>query len=179
MPEGYPNLIAASGTVPRRSIILAGGGMRVAYQAGVLKALNELGYSFAHGDGASGGTMNLAMLLSGLSPDEMCDRWRSLDVHQFGSLMPITDYLESWNIAGVSSSEGIRTRVFPHLGIDIEAIRRSRSMAATFNVCNFSRKVSEVIPAEALTLDLLVAGISLPIFMPAVLIDKDWYTDAV
>jgi predicted acylesterase/phospholipase RssA len=153
--------------------------MRVAYQAGVLKALNELGYSFAHGDGASGGTMNLAMLISGLSPDEMCDRWRSLDVHQFASLMPITDYLESWNMTGVSSSEGIRKRVFPHLGIDIEAIRRSRSMAATFNVCNFSRKVSEVIPAEALTLDLLVAGISLPIFMPAVLIDKDWYTDAV
>ena len=32
---------------------------------------------------------------------------------------------------------------------------------------------------QQVTLDLLVAGISLPIFMPAVLINQDWYTDAV
>ena len=57
-------------TGPRRSLILAGGGMRVAYQAGVFKALGEFGLRFAHGDGTSGGTMNLAMMLSGLSPDD-------------------------------------------------------------------------------------------------------------
>ena len=39
-----PSLDAtASGyTGPRRSLILAGGGMRVAYQAGVLRALAEI-----------------------------------------------------------------------------------------------------------------------------------------
>ena len=62
---------------PRRSLILAGGGMRVAYQAGVLRALHEAGLSFFHADGTSGGTINLAMLLSGLSPEEMSERWRT------------------------------------------------------------------------------------------------------
>jgi len=50
---------------PQRSLILAGGGMRVAYQAGALRALFEAGLTFAHADGTSGGTMNLAMLFSG------------------------------------------------------------------------------------------------------------------
>ncbi len=71
----------------RRSLVLAGGGMRVAYQAGVLKALQEFGLTFSHADGTSGGTMNLAMLLSGLSVDEMCERWRTLDVRHFASLI--------------------------------------------------------------------------------------------
>ena len=79
-------------TAPRRSLILAGGGMRVAYQAGVIKALAEAGIDFDHVDGASGGTINLAMLLSGLSPDDMIARWESLDVHKFVSLMPFAKY---------------------------------------------------------------------------------------
>ncbi len=166
-------------TGPRRSLILAGGGMRVAYQAGVLKALSELGLTFAHGDGTSGGTMNLAMLLSGLTPDQMCDRWRTLEVERFGAPMPIEDYLRAWDMMGMASSDGIRNYVFPHLGIDIPAINRSTGMAGTFNVCNFSRKTSEVITGRQLTMDLLVAGISLPIFMPAVQINGDWYTDSV
>ncbi len=170
---------AAGYSGPRRSLILAGGGMRVAYQAGVLKALGELGVRFAHGDGTSGGTMNLAMLLSGLSPDEMCERWRTLDVKRFSSLMPIEEYLRSWDMMGMASSKGIREYVFPHLGIDVAAIGRSTGMAGTFNVCNFSRKTAEVVREQQLTLDLLVAGISLPIFMPAVLVNNDWYTDSV
>ena len=36
---------------PRRALILAGGGMRVSYQAGVLRALAEAGLHFLHGDG--------------------------------------------------------------------------------------------------------------------------------
>src|SRR5213075_2810999 len=52
---------------PRRSLVLAGGGMRVAYQAGAIHALLEEGLGFAHADGTSGGTMNLAMLMSGLT----------------------------------------------------------------------------------------------------------------
>jgi predicted acylesterase/phospholipase RssA len=169
--------ISSSG--PLRSLILAGGGMRVAYQAGVLKALSEAGIAFQHADGTSGGTINLAMLLSGLPPDEMCARWRTLDVKRFSAFMPIEDYLRAWDMMGMASANGIREHVFPHLGIDLHAINAAQSISGTFNVCNYSRKVAEVVPHQKLTLDLLVAGISLPIFMPPVKINGDWYTDAV
>lgn len=164
---------------PQRSLILAGGGMRVAYQAGVLCALFNAGLTFTHADGTSGGTMNLAMLFSGLSPVEMCDRWRTLDVKQFASFMPIQDYLKAWDLPAMGDAQGIRQRVFPHLGIDAGRINATTGMQGTFNVCNYTLKTSEVIPHQEVDLDLLVAGISLPIFMPPVEKNGSLYLDSV
>jgi predicted acylesterase/phospholipase RssA len=163
----------------RRSLILAGGGMRVAWQAGVLRALADAGLTFQHGDGTSGGIINLAMLLSGLSPKEMCDRWRTLRVKDFVSFVPPEQYLRAWKMDAMGDADGIVKHVFPHLGIDVAAIRAHAGMAGTFNVCDFTRKTNEVIPHTQVDLDLLVAGISLPIFMPPVRRDGAVYTDSV
>ena len=166
-----------SGT--RRSLVLAGGGIRVAYQAGVLQALEQEGLHFHHGDGTSGGTINLAMLFSGLSPEEMCDRWRSLKVSDFVSFMPFHKYLNAADLMAMGDADGIVDKVFPHLGIDVAKINAAQGMDGTFNVCNFSRKTNEAISHTSVDLDLLVAGISLPIFMPPVEKNGTIYTDSV
>jgi len=153
--------------------------MRVAYQAGVIRALAEAGLRFHHGDGTSGGIMNLAMILSGQGPVEMGERWRTLDQRQFMSLLPLRQYIRSPRWPAMGSATGIRQRVFPHLGIDVARIRAAEAMAGTFNVCNFSRKVAEVIEHRDVDLDLLVAGVSLPVLMPAVAHGADTYFDAV
>jgi len=180
-----PSLAAGNdGAAPRRALILAGGGMRVAYQAGVLKALQLAGLTFCHGDGTSGGIMNLAMLLSGLTPDDMCRRWRTLDVKDFASLLPLREYLKGLRSPALGDADGIVRKVFPHLGIDPARIRAARGMTGTFNVCNYTRKVNEAIPNQDIDLDLLVAAISLPIFMPPVrkgpllYLDSVWIKDA-
>jgi predicted acylesterase/phospholipase RssA len=164
---------------PRRSLVLAGGGMRVAYQAGVMVALEEEGLTFAHADGTSGGTMNLAMLLSGLSPREMCERWRTLRLTGFMSPLPLRDYLKGPPFPALGGSGGIRRRVYPHLGVDVERIRAAEGIDGTFNVCNFTRKVNEAIHHRDVDMDLLVAGVSLPIFSPAVEHGGDTYLDSV
>ncbi|MDZ7690198.1 MAG: patatin-like phospholipase family protein [Balneolaceae bacterium] len=169
-PEGY--------TGPHRSLVLSGGGMRVAYQAGVLRALQEHDLRFHHADGTSGGTMNLAMLMSGFSPEAMCDRWRSLDVKKFVSMLPFQEYLNLHNVKAFGDADGIVNHVFPHLGIDLERIRAAKGMEGTFNVCNYSTKTNEVIPHTNATQDLLVASISLPIFMPSVEHNGDQYIDS-
>src|SRR2546425_2461375 len=70
---------------PKRSLILAGGGLKVAFQAGVLQVwLDEAGLTFDHADGASGGTFNLAMYCQGMSGREIADNWRNLPVSLFG-----------------------------------------------------------------------------------------------
>ena len=57
---------------PRRSLILAGGGVKVAFQAGVLQVwLDEAGLEFDHADGASGGVFNLAMYCQGMTGTEI------------------------------------------------------------------------------------------------------------
>ena len=169
---------------PRRSLILAGGGMRVAYQAGVLRALEERGLVFHHADGTSGGTINLAMLFSGHTPREMCDRWRTLNVRDFASMMPPADYLAPHDMLAFGDADGIRANVFPHLGIECRNINAAAGMEGTFNVCNFTRKTNEVVSHRDIDTDLLVAGISLPVFMPpvargdALYVDSVWIRDA-
>lgn len=170
-PEGYDG--------PKRSLILAGGGMRVAYQAGVVRALLESGLTFFHADGTSGGIINLAMLFSGLSPEEMCDRWRTLKVRDFVSFVAPHEYLKAFDMLAMGDADGIVGAVFPHLGIDVERINAASGMAGTFNVCNYTRKTNEAIAHEAVDLDLLVAGISLPIFIPPVRKGDDLYLDSV
>jgi predicted acylesterase/phospholipase RssA len=180
-PAGAP---AEGQAGPKRALILAGGGMRVAYQAGVIRALFESGLSFAHADGTSGGTINLAMLFSGLSAEEMCRRWRTLNVRDFVSLLPLREYLKGLAIPAMGDADGIIRKVFPHLGVDVGRINAATGMTGTFNVCNYSRKTNEAIPNDRVDLDLLVAGISLPMFMPAVpkgdalYLDSVWIKDA-
>lgn len=163
----------------KRALILAGGGMRVAWQAGVLRALQDEGLRFSHGDGTSGGIINLAMLLSGQSPEEMCQRWRTLRVKDFVSFVSPEKYLKAWDLEAMGDADGIRDHVFPHLGIRVDAIRASTGMEGTFNVCDFTRKTNEAIPHTRVDLDLLVAGISLPLFMPPVRKDGALYLDSV
>ncbi len=165
-------------TGPKRSLVLSGGGMRVSYQSGVIKALAEAGLRFFHADGTSGGGMTLAMLFSGLTPDEMCDRWRSLKVKDFVAFMPLSNYLNTAGTMALGSAEGIVSKVFPHLGIDIAAVNRVADMRGTFNVCNYTRKVNEVFRHEEVDVELLVAGMSLPVFMPPVNRGSFIYTDS-
>lgn len=174
-----PQIAQAAGATPKRALILAGGGMRVAYQAGVLRSLSEAALTFSHADGTSGGTINLAMLFSGLSPIEMCERWRTLNVKHFASAMPLEEYLKPHDMLAAGDADGIIEKVFPHLGIDVEKINAAQGMQGTFNVCNYTRKTNEAISHERVDLDLLVAGISLPIFMPPVRKGGDLYLDSV
>jgi predicted acylesterase/phospholipase RssA len=153
--------------------------MRVAYQAGVLRALDEEGLRFFHGDGTSGGTINLAMLFSGLSAKEMCERWRDLRVKDFVSMLPPLDYLKATNLMAMGDARGLREKVFPGLGIDLDAVRGAKGMAGTFNVCDFNRKVNVAVPHAEMDLDLLTAGGSLPMFLPPVERNGTLYVDSV
>src|SRR6266545_7256710 len=179
MAGNDPDVAIAPEAPNRRALILPGGGMRVAYQAGAVKALVDSGLRFSFADGASGGTMNLAALLSGIAPDDLCRRWRSLDVRAFVSPRPLTAYLRFPAMGAFGGFAGIRDKVFPHLGIDIGKVRGARSVQATFNVCDFDDKTAVAVPNAKLSLELLLAGISLPLATPPVRYEGRTYTDAV
>ncbi|WP_035875516.1 patatin-like phospholipase family protein [Cryobacterium sp. MLB-32] len=163
----------------KRSLVLAGGGMRVAWQTGVVKALAEEGLTFDHIDGTSGGILTTAMLLSGHTPDEMVRRWSALNVSDFSSGLPLLDYLKGpWALPALGDADGIRDKVFPALGIDADRIRASTT-AGTFNVADFTHKESIAVDAGAIDVEMLAAGMSLPIFMTPLRRDGLVYTDAV
>ncbi|MBZ4422848.1 patatin-like phospholipase family protein [Myxococcus sp. RHSTA-1-4] len=153
--------------------------MRAAWQAGALRALADAGITFQHVDATSSGILNLAMWLSGLSPREMCDRWRTLPVRDFLSFAAPRKSLDLLDVEALGDAERLVHRVLPHLGVDTSAIRASKLLDGTFNVCDFARKVNEAVPHERVDLDLLVAGLSPPILMPPVDRDGTLYTDSL
>ncbi|MFP4573500.1 MAG: patatin-like phospholipase family protein [Desulfobacterales bacterium] len=63
----------------KRALILSGGGGRGAYQVGVIKYLNELGWNPDMICGTSIGAINAVGLGSGMSADKMAELWLSLD----------------------------------------------------------------------------------------------------
>jgi predicted acylesterase/phospholipase RssA len=169
----------ASETPTGRALVLPGGGMRVAYQAGAVQALHEAGYRYSFADGTSGGLMNLAALLSGVDPTDLALRWRTLRPTGFISPLRVRQYLKFPNLPALGDFDGIERYIFPHLGVDLQKIRVSQGVAATFNVCDFGEKTVKAIPHSDIELPVLLAGLSLPLFTPAVShLGRTW-TDAV
>lgn len=162
-----------------RSLVAAGGGMRVAWQAGVVRALQEEGIAFDHVDGTSGGILTAAMLCSGVDGVEMCRRWRDVDVQDFGSALPLHEYVTGpWNLPAVGDADGLVHRVFPALGISDAAVRTS-SLQGSFNVVDFVTKENVAVDAADVDADLLAAGMSLPLFLTPLERDGHVWTDAV
>ncbi len=167
---------AASGI--KRALILPGGGLRLSYAAGVMDEIFSHDLRFHLMDGTSGGSLNLAMLFSGLKTDEMCDRWCSLNMMDTISFGTLKEHISDPFFVAAGSAEAFRKKVFPHLGINVSKIRAAGGMQATFNVCNFSTKTNEVIKHQDITEDFLIAGISLPGTLPPVEINGVNYLDS-
>ena len=156
----------------RRSLILAGGGLKIAYQAGVLQVwLDEAGIEFDHADAVSAASFNLAMWCQGMSGRQIADNWRAF--------RPLRSLAPNWCVhESLFTYRRIRRNVFPAFGLDWAAIRSS-PRNASFNVYDFGAQRVTVLGAAQMTEDLLVAAGSLPIFFPPVTVDGTVYVDAV
>ncbi len=163
---------------PRRALILAGGGLKVAFQAGVLQVwLDEAGLTFDHADGASGGCFNLAMYVQGMRGRQIAENWRRYQpLTGLGVNLPQLDRLAF--ARSLFTYDAYRAHVFPAWGLDWQSIRAS-PRSATFNYWNFSRMRLETVAPAAMDEDKLVACVSLPMWFPPVMIDGDACIDAV
>jgi predicted acylesterase/phospholipase RssA len=167
----------------KRALIFAGGGIKVAFQAGVLQVwLDEAGLDFDLADGASGGTFNLAMWCQGMSGTEIADNWRKLEPIE-GVDLNWQQYLKLFYARSLFTLDKYKERVFPSWGLDWNKIRSSLR-EATFNVYNFSKHELEVLTPAQMDADWLCACVSLPMWFPPVIkngqtyIDPVYYTDA-
>jgi len=170
--------------VATRSLILAGGGLKVAYQAGVLQVwLDEAEITFDHADGASGGVFNLAMYCQGLSGTQIADNWREFPVLRAIALDWRQCLRLIWAKSLLSYSKFRRVILRDYWKLDWKAIRSS-ARVGTFNAYDFTRHQLVVRTQDHLDEDFLVAGVSLPgWFSPvksgqSLLIDAVFLTDA-
>jgi predicted patatin/cPLA2 family phospholipase len=169
---------APAAPAKRRALILAGGGLKVAFQAGVLQVwLDEANITFDLADGASGGCFNLAMYCQGMSGTQIADNWRALEPAA-GASLNLAQFPRLLFARSLFTLDAYRSKVFPQWGLDWNKIRAS-SRQATFNVFNFTRQRLETIEPAARDEDRLCASVSLPMWFPPVVLDGQTYIDAV
>ena len=164
--------------MPKRSLMLAGGGLKIAFQAGVLQVwLDEAGIEFDHGDAVSAACFNLAMWTQGMSGRQIADNWRNLNP-LVGVDVNLSQLFWLPRAESLFKLDAYRKKVFPRWGLDWEKIRASHR-EATFNVYNFSRHELRPVTAPEMSEDFLVAAASLSVWFPPVNIAGDTYIDAV
>ena len=168
----------ATPRAPRRALVFAGGGLKVAYQAGAVQVLlDEAGIEFDLADGASGGVFNLAMWCQGMTGRQIADNWRNYQ--PLGDFSPnLGAWLRGPWGASVLTARGLRRHTLTGFGLDWHAIR-STSREAVFELFNVSRQELQPVPAAQITEDRLLSAVALPMWFPPARIDGDTYIDAV
>ncbi|HEY5785962.1 MAG TPA: patatin-like phospholipase family protein [Microlunatus sp.] len=157
-----------------RALLLAGGGLKIAFQAGVLQVwLDELRQTFDQADAVSAATFNLAMICSGQDGTTIADHWRA-----FRPLRAISPSARALTGESLLTLNRLRANILPTWSLDWTKINTT-PLSATFNVYNFTKQRVEAIPSEAMTEQLLLAAASLPTWFPPVTIDDDTYVDAI
>jgi predicted acylesterase/phospholipase RssA len=166
-------------TVPRRSLILAGGGLKVAYQAGVLQVwLDEARITFDHADGTSGGVFNLAMYCQGLNGRQIADNWRDFPVLSAIAIDWRQCLRLIWAKSLLSYGKFRRVVLQDLWKLDWEKIRSSPRMG-TFNAYDFAQHQLVVRTQNQVDEDFLIAGVSLPGWFSPVRIEQSLFIDGV
>ncbi|MFB9376355.1 patatin-like phospholipase family protein [Kineococcus gynurae] len=171
---------------PRRSLVLAGGGMKVAAQAGALQVLlDEAGLEFEHADGTSGGVLNLLLWAQGFSGRRIADVWRR---HRPLATLSVSPAALLGPLGTSVLTLGALRRVVRGWGVDLAALQHeapgTRARAATVTLLDVGaqRAVSRVL--ADLSEEEVFAALALPVFFPPVrhrgrlLADAVWATDA-
>jgi len=161
-----------SNPAPRRALIMAGGALKVAFQAGVLQVwLDEARtpdgrrVDFELADGASGGVFNLAMWCQGLTGRQIADNWRETQ--------PFRGISFNWRRwlpvpASIFTYDGFRKQVFSGTwNLDWPAIRNTERVAS-FNLFNVNRQQHQVRRASEMDEAALVSAVTLPLWFPSV-----------
>jgi NTE family protein len=166
----------------KRALILSGGGARGAYQVGVWRRLQELGWQPDMVCGTSIGAINSALIGSGWDAERLKEFWESLDrkrafrVSLWRRLKYRINRLlgRHPNFPALMDNEPLRQTLAE--AIDVQRLRddQPRVAVAATNVC---RARLEYFSGEQLSVDHVVASCSIPVFFPWREIDGELYWD--
>jgi predicted patatin/cPLA2 family phospholipase len=160
-----------------RSLLLAGGGLKVAFQAGVLQVwLSEVDedLGFGHYDACSGGAFNLVLLCNGRSGKQIADHWREMRPLD-GVSLSLKGLLTGKSLV---TMDGYENKVFPSWALDWDKINAS-PLDATFTVHNRTLGERQIFTPAEMDQRRLVATLSQAVWFPPVEIGGELYTDAV
>lgn len=166
----------------RRALILSGGGGRGAYQVGVWRRLQEIGWQPDLICGTSIGSFNGALICSGWDADQMEELWVTLESRKIFkvSLGRRIKYVinkllrRQQNWPALMDNESLRKTLA--VSADITRIRKNKPKLVV-SATNVRRGIVEYFSGKQLSVNHIVASCSIPVIFPWVEINDELYWD--
>lgn len=161
-----------------RALILSGGGARGAFQVGVLKYLDEIGW---HPDmicGSSAGAVNAAALGSGISVERMCQLWLSYTrkmMYRITWPAVIRSILSGRKYLPACDTSPLK--VLLEQNINIAALRNSKT-DILITALNMNSGQIKFFTHRVIRIEHLMAASAIPMLFPWQYIDGEPYWDA-
>jgi NTE family protein len=149
----------------RTALVLSGGGMFGAYQAGAYQAIAKY-TAIDMVVGASVGSLNGWAIASGVTPADLLERWRDSSAGEVLRMYPDAGWRRGWfDASGLRKrAEGLAREFTPRMPFAVAAVEARSLRTKFFHYPNVSA-------------EHLIASCSVPLFLPAVRIGNRRYMD--
>ncbi|MCE9598270.1 MAG: patatin-like phospholipase family protein [Spirochaetia bacterium] len=160
-----------------RGLILSGGGARGAYQVGVWKYLQELGWKPDLICGTSVGAVNSAAIGCGLNLEEMISLWKTIErgrIYKLSLWRQLVHTLTRRGYAPLMDTEPFKNLLLEKL--DISRLRRSEA-EIIITAVNILKSQLKFFSHRVIDIEHVMASSAIPILFPWQYIDGEPYWD--
>ncbi|MDM8514640.1 patatin-like phospholipase family protein [Desulfobacterales bacterium HSG16] len=149
-----------------RALVLPGGGARGAFQAGVLRYLDEVGWKPELICGTSVGSINAAAIGSGMSMDKIIDLWKTYERKSMFKLTVrrfLLSFLSGRKFEHLSDTGPLRKMLEDN--IDVNELRKS-DIEIIISAVNMATSELQYFNHRMLTLEHIMASSAMPMLFP-------------
>ena len=161
-----------------RALILSGGGGRGAFQVGVLKFLEEIGWKPDLICGTSVGAINAVGLGCGMTPDQLARIWKTYDRRMLTKLTVknfILSFFSGRKFDPLMETERLRAMLTEHINEDV--LRKSKT-EIIITAINIATSQLTYFNHRVITVDHVMASGAIPMAFPWQYIDGEPYWDS-
>ncbi len=161
----------------KRALILCGGGSRGAFQAGVLKYLDEKGWRPDLICGASVGAINAVAIGSGMTPDQIVTLWKRFDrrkIYRISFAQHLRSFFSNGACQPLMDTSPLKKLLVKY--IDINKLRQS-SIEIVINAVHLPTSRLKYFTQHQIDISHIMAASAIPVFFPWQFIDGEPYWD--
>jgi len=161
----------------KRALILCGGGSRGAFQAGVLKYLDEKGWCPDLICGASVGAINAVAIGSGMAPDQIITLWKRFDrrkIYRLSLARHLRSFFNNGESQPLTDTSPLKKLLVQY--IDINKLRQSE-IDILINAVHLPTSRLKYFTQHQIDISHIMAASAIPVLFPWQFIDGEPYWD--
>jgi len=161
----------------KRALILCGGGSRGAFQAGVLKYLDEKGWRPDMICGASVGAINAVAMGSGMTPDQIITLWKRFDrrkIYRISLARHLRSLFSNKTYRPLMDTSPFKELLTKH--INIHKLRQSK-IEIIINAVHLPTSRLKYFTQHQIDISHIMAASAIPVLFPWQFIDGEPYWD--